>query len=89
MQKAIEILKPHAAAAAPRARCVFAINFSGQSLQDDELHRDFCSSVIEASGLNPAIFCFELTESAAVGRSARAEVLMRRLRRAGLRHRAG
>jgi EAL domain-containing protein (putative c-di-GMP-specific phosphodiesterase class I) len=38
---------------------------------------------LETSGLNPAIFCFELTENATVASISRAEVLMRRLRRLG------
>ena len=61
---------------------MFAINFSGQSLNDDSFG-DFLLERIESSGLNPAIFCFELTENATVASISRAEVLMRRLRRLG------
>ena len=60
----------------------FAINFSGQSLNDDDFG-DFLLARIEASGLDPALFCFELTENATVANIARAEMLMRRLRRIG------
>lgn len=81
VQKAITLLKPHAALLAARP-CVFAINFSGQSLNDDGFG-DFLFERIEASGLNPAIFCFELTENATVASISRAEILMRRLRRLG------
>jgi diguanylate cyclase (GGDEF)-like protein len=81
VQKAIALLKPHAALLAARP-CVFAINFSGQSLNDDGFG-DFLLEQIESSGLNPAIFCFELTETATVANISRAEVLMRRLRRLG------
>jgi diguanylate cyclase (GGDEF)-like protein len=81
VQKAIALLKPHAALLAARP-CVFAINFSGQSLNDDAFG-DFLLERIESSGLNPAIFCFELTENATVASISRAEVLMRRLRRLG------
>jgi diguanylate cyclase (GGDEF)-like protein len=81
VQKAITLLQPHAALLAARP-CVFAINFSGQSLNDDGFG-DFLFEQIEASGLNPAIFCFELTENATVASISRAEILMRRLRRLG------
>jgi len=81
VQKAIALLKPHAALLASRP-CVFAINFSGQSLNDDSFG-DFLLESLESCGLNPAIFCFELTENATVASISRAEVLMRRLRRLG------
>src|SRR3984885_7471919 len=81
VQKAISLLQPHAALLASQP-CVFAINFSGQSLNDDAFG-DFLLERIDSSGLNPAIFCFELTENATVASISRAEVLMRRLRRLG------
>jgi diguanylate cyclase (GGDEF)-like protein len=81
VQKAITLLQPHAALLASRP-CVFAINFSGQSLNDDSFG-DFLLERIGSCGLNPEIFCFELTENATVASIARAEVLMRRLRRLG------
>jgi diguanylate cyclase (GGDEF)-like protein len=81
VQKAIALLQPHAALLASRP-CVFAINFSGQSLNDDSFG-DFLLERVESSGLNPEIFCFELTENATVASIQRAEVLMRRLRRLG------
>ena len=63
-------------------RAVFAINFSGQSL-NDAAFADELLSRIEASGLPPQSLCFELTESATIANLARAEVLMRRLRKLG------
>ena len=62
------MLKPHAELlrASP---IVFAINFSGQSLQDADF-TEHVAQLIESSGLNPAALCFELTESAAIGNLA-------------------
>jgi diguanylate cyclase (GGDEF)-like protein len=81
IEKAIELLKPHAELLAGHP-VTFAINFSGQSLNDDDFG-DFLLSRIEASGIDPAVFCFELTETATVANIARAEALMRRLRHLG------
>src|SRR5262249_3156494 len=81
IEKTIELLKPHAELLAGHP-VTFAINFSGQSLNDDDFG-DFLLSRIEASGLDPAVFCFELTETATVANIARAEALMRRLRNLG------
>ena len=81
IDKAIEQLKPHAALLA-KGSVAFAINFSGQSLSDEEFS-DFLLGRIEASGLNPSVFCFEITENATIANIGRAEVLMRRLRRLG------
>jgi diguanylate cyclase (GGDEF)-like protein len=81
VDKTIELLKPHAALL-QHSNFVFSINFSGQSLSDEEFG-DFLVSRIETSGLPPAIFCFEITENATIANIARAEVLMRKLRRLG------
>jgi len=81
IEKAIELLKPHAELLAGHP-VSFAINFSGQSLNDEDF-ADFLLSRVESSGLDPAVFCFELTENATVANIARAEALMRRLRRLG------
>ena len=78
---ALAQLRPHAATIAA-TRAVFAINFSGQSLNDAEF-ADELITCIEASGLPPQALCFELTESATIANLARAEVLMRRLRKLG------
>ncbi len=81
IDKAIEMLKPHVALLDTGA-VAFAINFSGQSLSDEEFS-DFLLGRIEASGLKPSTFCFEITENATITNIGRAEVLMRRLRRLG------
>jgi diguanylate cyclase (GGDEF)-like protein len=53
------------------ARC-FAINLSGQSLGDDDF-LDYVLAELAASGVDPAMLCFEITETAAVATLARAK----------------
>jgi diguanylate cyclase (GGDEF)-like protein len=77
----IESLKPRAGVLEGKA-LGFTINFSGQSLDDDGF-ADFLIKAIGESGLDPDLFCFELTENATVAHLARAEELMRRLRKLG------
>jgi diguanylate cyclase (GGDEF)-like protein len=60
----------------------FAINFSGQSV-NDEGFGDFLVERIRSSGLPPELFCFELTENAAIASITRARELMARLRALG------
>jgi len=77
----IEALQPRASILEGKA-LGFAINFSGQSLNDES----FAEMLIErvaGSGLDPELLCFELTENATVANLARAEALMRRLRSLG------
>jgi diguanylate cyclase (GGDEF)-like protein len=77
----IEALKPRAAILEGKA-LGFAINFSGQSLSDDEV----CDMLVERisdCGLDPELFCIELTENASVANLGRAEKLIRRLRLLG------
>lgn len=81
IEHAVEMLQPHAALLAG-APIGFAINFSGQSLNDVEFIDELIARV-ESSGIDPEVFCFELTETAAIANLARAEVLMRRLRKLG------
>jgi diguanylate cyclase (GGDEF)-like protein len=81
VDKALALLKPQAAFLAAKP-VGFAINFSGQSLNDDSFG-DFLVERLESSGLDPSLFCFELAENATVASIARAETLMRRLRRIG------
>jgi len=81
IDKAIALLKPQAQFLAGHS-LAFAINFSGQSL-NDETFGDFLLERITSSGLDPGIFCFELTENATVANIGSAEALMRRLRRLG------
>ncbi len=54
----------------------------GQSL-NDEPFGDFLLERVASSGLDPELFCFEITENATVANLARAESLMRRLRAIG------
>jgi diguanylate cyclase (GGDEF)-like protein len=81
VKRAIALLKPYAEQLNSRP-CVFSINFSGQSLGDDEFP-DFLFDSVSKSGINPRVFCFELTENATILNLSRAEVVMRRLRRMG------
>jgi diguanylate cyclase (GGDEF)-like protein len=77
----IEMLRPRREMLANAPVC-FTINFSGQSLHDEEFS-DYVIRSIETSRINPAVFCFELTESAAVASINDAEKLMQRLRKLG------
>ncbi|MGH8276008.1 MAG: EAL domain-containing protein, partial [Steroidobacteraceae bacterium] len=77
----VDALRPRAGVLEGKA-LGFTINFSGQSL-DDETFADFLIERIGGSGLDPDLFCFELTENATVAHLARAEGLMRRLRHLG------
>ena len=81
LDKAIESLKPHAQLLTGAEVC-FAINFSGQSLNNEEFV-EFLVERIQGSGLDPSVFCFELTENAAINSMAHAELLIRRLRELG------
>jgi EAL domain-containing protein (putative c-di-GMP-specific phosphodiesterase class I) len=81
IDKAIELLKPQAQLLTGKV-VSFAINFSGQSL-NDESFEEMLFDRIASSGLDPELFCFELTENATIANIARAEALMRRLRRMG------
>jgi EAL domain-containing protein (putative c-di-GMP-specific phosphodiesterase class I) len=78
---AVELLKPQAELLAGHS-VSFAINFSGQSL-NDEGFVDFLLERIRSSGIDPAAFTFELTENATIANIARAEILIRRLRDLG------
>ncbi|HEU4623563.1 MAG TPA: EAL domain-containing protein [Steroidobacteraceae bacterium] len=81
IDQAIASLKPYAELLSGHA-VGFAINFSGQSLNDDHFG-DFLLERITASGLDPSVFTFELTETATVANIARAQALMERLRGLG------
>jgi diguanylate cyclase (GGDEF)-like protein len=77
----IEALQPRAAVLDGKS-LGFSINFSGQSLNDDTFS-DMLIERIETSGLDPELFCFELTENATVAALPRATALMQRLRKLG------
>ncbi|MEJ0036186.1 MAG: EAL domain-containing protein [Gammaproteobacteria bacterium] len=81
VERAIALLAPHSALLS-KGTLGFAINFSGQSLNDDAFG-DFLIDKLEHCGLEPSLFSFELTENATIASIGRAETLMRRLRRLG------
>lgn len=81
INQAVELLKPQAELLAGHTMS-FAINFSGQSL-NDESFVDFLLERIRSSGIDPSVFTFELTENATIANIARAESLIRRLRDLG------
>lgn len=81
MDNAVQMLRPHADLLSGAPIC-FAINLSGQSLNDLEFVDEVIQKV-QSSGIDPEVFCFELTETAAIANLARAEILMRRLRKLG------
>ncbi|MEO6078899.1 MAG: EAL domain-containing protein [Steroidobacteraceae bacterium] len=81
IQEAVRLLTPHAALLRD-CPAVFTINISGQSL-GEEGFADLIIEHIRGSGIPPKVFCFELTESAAIANLAHAEVIMKRLREFG------
>ncbi len=60
----------------------FAINLSGQSLQDDTF-LPYVIDEIKLSGLPPGVLCFELTETATIGHLVKAQDFMRSLQDLG------
>jgi diguanylate cyclase (GGDEF)-like protein len=60
----------------------FAVNLSGQSLQDESF-LPFVIDQIGKSGLPPKVLCFELTETATIGNLAKAQDFMRTLQDLG------
>ncbi len=60
----------------------FAINLSGQSLQDAAF-LNFVIDQIKSSGLPPGVLCFELTETATIGNLQKAQAFIRTLQDLG------
>ena len=60
----------------------FAINLSGQTLQDASF-LDFVMDQIQVAQLPPSVLCFELTETATIGNLAKAQHFMRTLQDLG------
>ncbi len=60
----------------------FAVNLSGQSLQDRSF-LNFIIAQIHEAGLPPNVLCFELTETATMGNLANAQQFMRTLQDLG------
>jgi diguanylate cyclase (GGDEF)-like protein len=81
VKRSCELLSAHAAGVGEDiAR--FAINLSGQSLQD-ETFLPFVEDTIKNSGLPANVLCFELTETATVGNLERAQSFLRALQDLG------
>jgi diguanylate cyclase (GGDEF)-like protein len=79
--RACQLLSAHAARVG-KEMSRFAINLSGQSLQD-ETFLPFVVDTIKTSGLSPNVLCFELTETATVGNLERAQCFLRALQDLG------
>jgi diguanylate cyclase (GGDEF)-like protein len=81
VHRACELLGEHSASVGEDiAR--FAINLSGQSLQDESF-LPFVIDQIKASSLPPGVLCFELTETATIGNLVKAQHFMRTLQDLG------
>lgn len=81
VRRACQLLGEHSASVGEDiAR--FAINLSGQSLQDESF-LGFVIDQIKSSGLPPGVLCFELTETATIGNLAKAQHFMRSLQDLG------
>ncbi len=81
VRRACELLSAHAGAVG-RDSARFAVNLSGQSLQEPGF-LDYVVERIRDSGLAPGVLCFELTETATVGNLANAQRFMATLRALG------
>ena len=81
VRRACQLLGAHSASVGEEiAR--FAINLSGQSLQDESF-LPFVIEQIKASSLPPGVLCFELTETATIGNLVNAQNFMRTLQDLG------
>src|SRR3984893_4430911 len=81
VRRACELLGEHSASVGEDiAR--FAINLSGQSLQDESF-LPFVIDQIKASKLPPGVLCFELTETATIGNLVKAQNFIRSLQDLG------
>jgi diguanylate cyclase (GGDEF)-like protein len=81
VRRACKLLGEHSAAVGEEfAR--FAINLSGQSLQD-ETFLGFVVDQLKESSLPPSVLCFELTETATIGNLEKAQAFMRTLQELG------
>jgi diguanylate cyclase (GGDEF)-like protein len=81
VHRACELLGEHSASVGEDiAR--FAINLSGQSLQDESF-LGYVIDQIKASKLPPGVLCFELTETATIGNLVKAQNFMRSLQDLG------
>jgi diguanylate cyclase (GGDEF)-like protein len=81
VRRACELLGAHHKSSSEES-ARFAINLSGQSLQDESF-LPFVIDQIEKSGLPPNVLCFELTETATIGNLVKAQGFMRTLQNLG------
>jgi Amt family ammonium transporter len=81
VRRACELLGRHCATSGGEG-VRFAINLSGQSLQDDSF-LPFVTDKIQETGVPPNVLCFELTETATIGNLAKAQNFMRVLQNLG------
>jgi diguanylate cyclase (GGDEF)-like protein len=81
VSRACELLGEHGASLGEDS-ARFAINLSGQSLQDESFLA-YVIDRIQTSKLPPGILCFELTETATIGNLAKAQAFMRSLQDLG------
>jgi diguanylate cyclase (GGDEF)-like protein len=81
VRRACELLGAHHRSVSEES-ARFAINLSGQSLQDESFLQ-FVIDQIEKSGLPPNVLCFELTETATIGNLAKAQEFIRTLQNLG------
>jgi diguanylate cyclase (GGDEF)-like protein len=81
VRRSCELLGQHSASFGEEiAR--FAINLSGQSLQD-ETFLEFVTDQIKLNKVPPGVLCFELTETATIGNLSKAQAFMRSLQELG------
>ena len=81
VRRSCELLGAHSrSVSGPMGR--FAINLSGQSLQDESF-LDWIIGQIRISKLPPDVLCFELTETATIGNLSKAQAFMRTLQDLG------
>lgn len=81
LNEMLRLLAPHAELL-KGSPVVFTVNLSGQSLGE----HDFADRLVEqirTCGIDPRVFCFELTESAAIANLVSAEAMVKRLRELG------
>ncbi len=81
VRRTCELLGEHSASVGEEfAR--FAVNLSGQSLQDESF-LGFVVDQLKTSGVPASVLCFELTETATIGNLEKAQVFMRTLQELG------
>ena len=81
VRRACELLGEHSSTVGEDG-ARFAINLSGQSLQDDSF-LGYVIEQIKSANVPPAVLCFELTETATIGNLAKAQDFMRTLQDLG------